>query len=230
MFGLPDVIVCDNYLSFTTSEFSDWYKERNIHHCRGPAYHPATNSCAERFIQTFKSLMKTSVLPRIRALHEIIMQYRRMPLDCELSHSELSLAETLNTLINKSLAINTSLKQTFETFDVKLKFVGSLCYTWNYYKKRCRSKLDKRNREDATYNAISYYPHKSKKAMSNINKTELHTSPVQLRRYASLLEKSRQNYSRWCFRSHKSERIYKSARSYTSQMIILQTLDGGSII
>ena len=88
-FGYPHTIVSDNASSFTSEEFQEWSKARGIVNLTGPPYHPATNGAAERLVQTFKKSMLKSTLPLKAALQQFLMQYRRTPLACGYSPSEL---------------------------------------------------------------------------------------------------------------------------------------------
>eukprot|EP00795_Rhopilema_esculentum_P005001 gene5001-biopygen83 len=88
-FGYPHTLVSDNASSFTSEEFQEWSKARGIVNLTGPPYHPATNGAAERLVQTFKKSMLKSTLPLKAALQQFLMQYRRTPLACGYSPSEL---------------------------------------------------------------------------------------------------------------------------------------------
>ena len=89
LFGYPHTIVTDNATTFMSDEFKEWCHQRGIIHLTGAPYHPATNGQAERLVQTFKQSLRKSSLPPKAALQEFLMQYRRTPLDCGLSPSEL---------------------------------------------------------------------------------------------------------------------------------------------
>ncbi|XP_063363502.1 uncharacterized protein K02A2.6-like [Cydia amplana] len=52
--GYPVHLVTDNGPSFTSSEFKDFCKLKDIKHTFTPPYHPATNGAAERFVDIFK--------------------------------------------------------------------------------------------------------------------------------------------------------------------------------
>ena len=88
-FGYPHTLVSDNSSSFTSEEFQEWSKARGIVNLTGPPYHPATNGAAERLVQTFKKSMLKSTLPLKAALQQFLMHYRRTPLACGYSPSEL---------------------------------------------------------------------------------------------------------------------------------------------
>ena len=56
--GLPRRIVTDNGTVFTSSEFEEFMTRNGIHHVCTAPYHPASNSLAEKAVQTFKLAMK----------------------------------------------------------------------------------------------------------------------------------------------------------------------------
>ena len=53
-FRYPHTLVTDNATTFVSQEFQAWCKQRGIVYLTGAPYHPATNSAAERLIQSFK--------------------------------------------------------------------------------------------------------------------------------------------------------------------------------
>lgn len=78
--GLPDVIVSDNGLAFTSSECQEFFKRNRIQHITGAPYHPATNGQAERTIQTIKAkLKKQSPLPWADRVAKILFHMRTVP-------------------------------------------------------------------------------------------------------------------------------------------------------
>ncbi|XP_038635590.1 uncharacterized protein K02A2.6-like, partial [Scyliorhinus canicula] len=52
--GLPEVLVTDNGIPFTSEEFARFMKMNGIRHIRTAPYHPASNGLAERAVQAFK--------------------------------------------------------------------------------------------------------------------------------------------------------------------------------
>ena len=53
-FGIPEQIVSDNGVQLVSEEFQAFIRSNGIGHITSAAYHPATNSLAERAVQTFK--------------------------------------------------------------------------------------------------------------------------------------------------------------------------------
>ena len=56
--GLPDVIVSDNALGFTSSEFKEFLSNNNVSHITPPPYSPSSNGQAERAVKVVKDLLK----------------------------------------------------------------------------------------------------------------------------------------------------------------------------
>lgn len=48
----------DNATSFTSGELKEWCRERGVVHLTRAPCHPATNGAAERFVETFKQVLK----------------------------------------------------------------------------------------------------------------------------------------------------------------------------
>ena len=73
--GLPEVVVSDNGMTFTSQEFADFMKNNGIRH--SPPYHPSSNGLAERALQTLKE-----VLGKVRSgslethLSKFLLNYR----------------------------------------------------------------------------------------------------------------------------------------------------------
>ena len=57
-FGLPEILVTDNWTNFTNAEFEEFFKVNGIWHTRTAPYHLASNGLAKRAVQSFKLGMK----------------------------------------------------------------------------------------------------------------------------------------------------------------------------
>ena len=53
-YGLPEQLVSDNRLQFTSGEFAQSMRNNGIKHIKCAPYHLASNGLIERFVQTFK--------------------------------------------------------------------------------------------------------------------------------------------------------------------------------
>ena len=60
-FGLPEQVVTDNGPQFVSEDFSHFLKSNGIKHIRCAPYHPASNGLAERFVQSLKMALKSTV-------------------------------------------------------------------------------------------------------------------------------------------------------------------------
>lgn len=80
--GLPEQIVTDNGPQFVSEEFGKFLKENGVKHIRCSPYHPSSNGLVERFVQTFKSAMKTGAsasIPLRHRLSNFLLTYRSTP-------------------------------------------------------------------------------------------------------------------------------------------------------
>ena len=78
-YGIPEQIVSDNGPQFTSESFAVFMKMNGIRHTRSAPYHPATNGLAERFVQSLKYGLKTSLssgLSLSRRLANFLLMYR----------------------------------------------------------------------------------------------------------------------------------------------------------
>lgn len=79
-FGLPDVVVSDNGLAFTSKEFQDFMSKNRIRHITGAPYHPATNGQIERTIQSIKAkLNKQSPMTWSERVAKVLFHMRTVP-------------------------------------------------------------------------------------------------------------------------------------------------------
>ena len=81
-FGLPEQLVSDYGLQFTSKEFANFLKGNGVKHLRSARYHPSSNGASERFVQTFKRAMKTNEGPRLtfqQQLLNFLLTYRITP-------------------------------------------------------------------------------------------------------------------------------------------------------
>ena len=110
-FGYPHTIVTDNATTFTSEEFQDWCRRRGITHLSGAPYHPETNGAAERLVQSMKNAFKKAQSNPKAALQEFLMQYRRTPLPCGYSPSELLQGRQIRARIDVLIPTPTQLLQ-----------------------------------------------------------------------------------------------------------------------
>ena len=78
-FGLPEQIVTDNGPQFVSEEFSHFLKSNGIKHIRCAPYHPASNGLAERFVQSLKMALKSTVNSGLSLQHRhsnFLLNYR----------------------------------------------------------------------------------------------------------------------------------------------------------
>lgn len=59
--GLPEILVSGNGPTFTSKEFEQSTARNGIRHIKNAPYHPSSNGCAERAVQTFKTAMKKKI-------------------------------------------------------------------------------------------------------------------------------------------------------------------------
>ncbi|XP_077523337.1 uncharacterized protein LOC144134255 [Amblyomma americanum] len=61
-YGYPEEVVTDNGPQFTSDEFEQFMRHRDIKHTRTPPYHAASNGAAERLVRTTKEALLKQVL------------------------------------------------------------------------------------------------------------------------------------------------------------------------
>ena len=82
MYGLPEQLVSDNGPQFTSADFAGFMKANGIKHIRCAPYHPSSNGCAERFVQTFKKGISSGGhrnLSKEQQLMSFLLTYRTSP-------------------------------------------------------------------------------------------------------------------------------------------------------
>ena len=102
--GLPTQVVTDNGPQFTSQEFEVFLKSNGIQHYKSAPYHPAINSEAERYVQTFKQAMravKGDSGTLSTKLMRFLLSYRTTPnATTGVSPAELLFSRTLRTRLN----------------------------------------------------------------------------------------------------------------------------------
>ena len=81
-YGLPNQLVSDNGPQFTSTEFAYFLKANGIKHIKCAPYHPSSNGCAERFVQTFKRALRADDYRGLTAeqrLMAFLLTYRSSP-------------------------------------------------------------------------------------------------------------------------------------------------------
>ena len=99
--GLPQQVISDNGLQFTSSEFTGFLRANRIKHILCAPYHPASNGQVERFVQTLKRTLKTCRKDG-KTLHhrlaEFLLEYRATShATTNVAPSELFLKRKLRT-------------------------------------------------------------------------------------------------------------------------------------
>lgn len=78
--GLPETIVSDNGSCFVSGEFKEFLGKNGIEHITSAPYHASSNGCAERAVQTFKSMMKKAGEGSIHTkVSRVLFNYRITP-------------------------------------------------------------------------------------------------------------------------------------------------------
>lgn len=99
--GLPEHLVSNNGPQFTSTEFAKFLEGNRIKHILSAPYHPASNGLAERFVQTLKRTL-TSSIKEGKTIHhrlaEFLFEYCAMPHGTtNVSPSELFLKRNIRT-------------------------------------------------------------------------------------------------------------------------------------
>ena len=78
--GLPQILVTDNSLQFTSAQFAQFTKNNGIKHVTSSPYHPSTNELAEIMVQTFKEGMRRQKTGSIETRNaRFLVAYRNTP-------------------------------------------------------------------------------------------------------------------------------------------------------
>ena len=79
--GLPEMVVSDNGICFSSQEFQNFMKQNGIQHVRTAAYHPSLNCLAECYIQIMKDDLRKIIsglvepwLARLLSCHRVTLQ------------------------------------------------------------------------------------------------------------------------------------------------------------
>nr|XP_054919421.1 uncharacterized protein K02A2.6-like [Dermacentor andersoni] len=101
-FGLPQTVVSDNGPQFASQQFSQFMTVNNITHLRSAPYHPQSNGLAERAVRTIKDgLLKHSMVNDLETkLARVLLGYRRTPLPCGKSPSEMLLTYQIRSRLD----------------------------------------------------------------------------------------------------------------------------------
>ena len=81
-YGLPLQLVSDNGPQFVSEEFSKFFKQNGIKHCKSAPFHPATKGLAERFVQSLKQGLRASHSQEdglSQKLSQFLIAYRSAP-------------------------------------------------------------------------------------------------------------------------------------------------------
>ena len=145
-FGHPHTVVSDNAATFKSDEFQNWCRERGIIHLTGAPYHPATNGVVERLAQTFKKALKKSELPPLKALQEFLMLYRRTPLPCGYSPSELLMRRQIRAKIDTFMPSPAHILQKRQSVKQQETHKPETM-EFNWYTKLCKKIFSKQGRK-----------------------------------------------------------------------------------
>ena len=133
-YGLPKTIVTDNGTQFTSSVFESFCRNNGISHKCSTLYHPSTNGEAERFVQSFKTGMKTATDVQI-TLCNFLMHYRSSPHAVTgKTPGEMLFGRNIRTrldLLHPTPEERTDKLITYEVKTCQLK-VGDLVWSRNY--------------------------------------------------------------------------------------------------
>nr|XP_023691255.1 uncharacterized protein K02A2.6-like [Paramormyrops kingsleyae] len=101
--GLPEMLVSDNGSCFVSAEFKEFTQKNSIRHITSAPYHASSNGCAERAVQTFKSMMKKVGEGRLSTkVSRVLFNYRITPQSTTgLSPAEMLLGRRLRSTLDQ---------------------------------------------------------------------------------------------------------------------------------
>ena len=107
-FGVPKTIVSDNGTQFTSKELEEFCKALSIEHLTTAIYHPRSNGLAERFVDTFKRVLKKNqgMDTDEKSLEIFLSVYRITPnpnTNAGLSPAELMFARKIRSAFDRIL-------------------------------------------------------------------------------------------------------------------------------
>ena len=78
--GLPQMVVSGNGTVFTSAEFEEFMSKNGVHYVTSSPYHPSSNELAERYVQTFKKVLKKATTEDLQQqLSAFLLWYRSTP-------------------------------------------------------------------------------------------------------------------------------------------------------
>ena len=104
-YGLPTQVVSDNGPPFQSAEYEEFLRQNGIQRILVSPHHPSSNGLAERFVQTFKYAMESSVNDPAssiqRRIQNFLLSYRSTPYATTgLFPAKLSLQRELRTRLS----------------------------------------------------------------------------------------------------------------------------------
>ena len=102
-FGLPETILSDNGIPFTSKEFENFCKFLSINHLKSATYHPRSNGLVERFIDVFQR--SNGIEAENEELQEFLSIYQITPnpnTNTNMSPAELMFARKIQSVFNKA--------------------------------------------------------------------------------------------------------------------------------
>ncbi|CAK5074612.1 unnamed protein product [Meloidogyne enterolobii] len=83
LFGNPKTLITDNGTQFCSTETENFLIEQGVEHLTSPIYHPSSNGCAEKAVQTFKKGLKKLLEEKYEikeAIKIFLKEYRSTPI------------------------------------------------------------------------------------------------------------------------------------------------------